>query len=84
MNLTEIIKQKTLSLIGLMLITIPLMACYPILRLFGFSDRISTIATVFLSGGGYILLVTRIEPFLRKILPFMQPKAQHKFKKKCQ
>ena len=84
MNLTEMIKQKTLRLIGLVLITIPLMACYPTLRLLGFSGGISTIATVLLSGIAYILLVTCIEPFLRKILPFMQPKPQHKFKEKRQ
>lgn len=76
MNLTEVIKQKTLRLIGLVLITIPLMACYPTLCLLGFSGRISTIATVLLSGAAYILLVTRIEPLLRRMLPFIRPKAR--------
>lgn len=76
MNMIEIIKQKTLRLIGLVLITIPLMACYPILLYLGLSQRISTIATVLLSGAAYILLVTHIEPVLRRILPFMRLKVR--------
>ena len=69
-------KEKTLGLIGLVLITIPLMACYPILLYLGLSQRISTIITVLLSGAAYILLVTRIEPVLRRMLPFMHSKAR--------
>ena len=64
MNMIELVKEKTLRLIGLVLITIPLMACYPILLYLGLSQRISTIVTVPLSGAAYILLVTCIEPFL--------------------
>ena len=79
MNMIEIIKEKTLWLIGAVLITIPLIACYPILRLLGFSAKIGTIVTVCLSIIAYILLVIRIEPFLRKTLPFIQTKAQDEF-----
>ena len=79
MNMIELIKEKTLWLIGAVLITIPLIACYPILRLLGFSAKIGTIVTVCLSIIVYILLVIRIEPFLRKILPFIQTKAQDEF-----
>ena len=75
----ELVKEKTLRLIDLVLITIPLMACYPILLYLGLSQRISIIATVLLSGVAYILLVTRIEPFLREILPFIQTRAQDEF-----
>lgn len=79
MNIIELIKEKTLWLIGAVLITIPLMACYPILLYLGLSQRISTIATVLLSGIAYILLVTRIEPVLRRVLPFIRTKAQDEF-----
>ena len=79
MNKIEIIKEKTLWLIGAVLITIPLIACYPILLYLGLSIKIATIATACLSGVVYILLVTRIEPFLRKILPFIQAKVPDKF-----
>lgn len=79
MNMIEIIKEKTLWLIGAVLITIPLIACYPILRYLGLSSKIATIVTVCLSGTAYILLVTRIIPFLRKSLPFMSPKTQYTF-----
>ena len=79
MNMIELIKEKTLWLIGAVLITIPLIACYPILRLLGFSAKIGTIVTVCLSIIVYILLVIRIEPFLRKILPFIQAKAPDQF-----
>lgn len=71
-----LIKEKTLRLIGLVLITIPLMTCYSILLYLGLSQRISTIATVLLSGAAYILLITCIEPFLRRMLPFIRPKAR--------
>ena len=70
MNMRETIKEKTLRLIGLILITIPLMTCYPILLHLGVSIEIATIATACLSGIAYILLVIRIEPRLRQILPF--------------
>ena len=76
MNMIELVKEKTLRLIGLVLITIPLMACYPILLYLGLSQRISTIVTVPLSGAAYILLVTCIEPFLRRMLPFVRSKAR--------
>lgn len=76
MNVVKLIKEKTLRLTGLVLITIPLVACYPMLLYLGLSQRISTIAMVLLSGTAYILLVTRIEPFLRQILPFTRPKAR--------
>lgn len=79
MNMIELIKEKTLWLIGAVLITIPLIACYPILRLLGFSAKIGTILTVCLSIIAYISLVIRIEPFLRKTLPFIQTKAQDEF-----
>ena len=79
MNMIEIIKEKTLWLIGAVLITVPLIACYPILRLLGFSAKIGTVVTVCLSIIAYIFLVIRIEPFLRKTLPFIQTKAQDEF-----
>ena len=79
MNLIELIKEKTLWLIGAVLITIPLLVCYPLLRIFGLSEGAASIAMVCLSGVAYILLVTRIEPFLYRALPFIAPKAQHKF-----
>ena len=79
MNMMEIIKEKALRLIGLVLITIPLMVCYPILMYLGLSTKIATIAIVCLSGIAYILLIIRIEPFLRKILPFIQTRAQAEF-----
>ena len=60
-----------------LLITIPLMACYPILLYLGLSQRISTIITMLLSGAAYILLVTHIEPALRRTLPFTRPKARN-------
>lgn len=76
MNMIETIKQKTLRLISLVLITIPLMACYPILLYLGLSIKIATITTTCLSGIAYILLLTRIEPVLHRILPFMRPKSR--------
>ncbi len=76
MNLTEMIKEKTVWLTGAVLITIPLMACYPILRTLGISEKGGEIATVCLSGIVYILLVTRVEPFLRRMLPFIRSKAR--------
>ena len=59
MNMIELIKEKTLWLIGAVLITIPLIACYPILRLLGFSAKIGTVVTVCLSIIAYIFLVIR-------------------------
>lgn len=79
MNIMETIKENTCWLIGAILITIPLMACYPILLYLGLSIKIATIATVCLSIIAYILLVTRIEPFLGKMLPFLGPKTQTEF-----
>lgn len=79
MNMMETIKEKTLRLIGLVLITIPLMACYPILLYLGLSTKIAIIAIVCLSGIAYILLIIRIEPFLRRILPFIQSKPPCEF-----
>ena len=79
MNIRETIKEKTLRLIGLILITIPLLVCYPTLLHFGFSVKIATIATVCLSIIAYILLVTRIEPLLGRMLPFLNPKTQTEF-----
>ena len=76
MNMIELVKEKTLRLIGLVLITIPLMACYPMLLYLGLSQRISTIAVVLLSGAAYILLITRIEPVLRRMLSFIHSKAR--------
>lgn len=79
MNIIELIKEKTLWLIGAVLITIPLLVCYPILRLLGLPERVASIATVCLTGVAYILLVTCIKPFLRKILPFIRSKAPDEF-----
>ena len=79
MNMREAIKEKTLRLIGLILITIPLMTCYPILLHLGLSIKISTIATVCLSCIAYILLVIRIEPLLRQILPFIRARTPNEF-----
>ena len=84
MNIIETLKQQTLRLIGLLLITISLMACYPILLHLGLSIKIAVIFTVCLSGIAYVLLVTHIEPFLCRTLPFMQSKAQNEFKEKRQ
>ena len=75
MNVIELIKEKTGWLIGAVLISIPLIACYPILKFLGLSSKIATIATACLSCIAYILLVTYIQPFLRKILPFIRSKA---------
>ena len=79
MNIRGTIKEKTLRLIGLILITIPLMACYPILLYLGLSIKIATIATACLSGIAYIFLVIRIEPLLRQILPFIRAKTPDEF-----
>ena len=49
------------------------------MRLLGLSVNIATIATACLSGIGYILLVTHIEPFLRRVLPFTRTKMPDKF-----
>ena len=73
------IKQKTLRLLGLVLIAVPLIACYTILRIFNLSANITAIITVCLSGIVYLLLVTRIEPFLGRMLPFLGPKTQTGF-----
>jgi hypothetical protein len=69
MKLTEMIKQSCIRLVGLILITIPLMACYPIMFFLGFSDRISTISTVCLSIVAYFLMIRHVEPFLCRVLP---------------
>ena len=79
MNMRETIKEKTLRLIGLILITIPLMTCYPILLHLGLSIKIAAIATVCLSGIAYIFLVIRIEPLLCQILPFIRAKTSVEF-----
>ena len=79
MNVIELIKEKTLWLIGAVLITIPLLACYPILRLLDLPERVASIATICLTSVAYILLVTCIKPFLRKILPFIRSKASDGF-----
>ena len=79
MNLKKMIKQKTLRLIGLVLIAVPLITCYTILRILNLSANITAIITVCLSGIIYLLLVTCIEPFLRKMLPFLDPKIQPNF-----
>ena len=79
MNIRETIKEKTLRLIGLILIVIPLMACYPLLFYIELSVKIATIATVCLSFIAYILLVTRIEPLLGRMLPFLSPITQTEF-----
>ena len=39
MNMMEIIREKTLWLIGAVSITIPLLACYPILKSLGLSSK---------------------------------------------
>lgn len=79
MNLMEILKQKTLRLMGLLLCIIPVTVCYTVLRLLGCSATVATLATVLFSGVAYILLLTRVEPFLRDILPFFQPKPRNGF-----
>ena len=79
MNMMEIIREKTLWLIGAVSITIPLLACYPILKALGLSSKIATIATACVSGIAYILLVTYIQPFLGKILPFIRAKTPDEF-----
>lgn len=79
MNIRETVKEKTLRLIGLILITIPLLACYPMLLHLGLSIKIATILTICLSIIAYILLVTHIEPFLGRILPFLSPKTVTQF-----
>lgn len=79
MNIIKTIKENTCWLIGAVLITIPLMVCYPVLLYLGLSIKIATIATVCLSIIAYILLVTRIEPLLGRMLPFLNPKTQTEF-----
>ncbi len=79
MKMIETIKENTLWLIGAVLITIPLIVCYPILLYIGLSVKIATIVTVCLSIITYILLVTRIEPFLGRMFPFLGPKTQEEF-----
>ena len=76
MKMIETIKENTLWLIGAVIITIPLIVCYPILLYIGLSVKIATIITVCLSIIAYILLVTRIEPLLGRILPFLSLKTQ--------
>lgn len=73
------IKQKTLRLIGLVLIAVPLIACYTGLRILNLSANITAIVTVCLSGIIYLLLVTRLEPLLGRMLPFLSPKTQTEF-----
>ena len=68
------LKQKTLLLIGLVLIAVPLIGCYTGLRILNLSANITAIFTVCLSGIIYLLLVTRIEPLLGRMLPFLNPK----------
>ncbi len=75
MDLIKMIKQKTLRLIGLVLIAVSLIACYTILRILNLSANITAIITVCLSGVAYLLLVTRIEPFLCRVLPFLESKT---------
>ncbi len=79
MNWTEMIKQKTLRLIGLLAIAIPLIGFYTILRFLDLSSSIVSIVTVCLSGVAYILLVTRLEPLLRQASLFVRPKTENKF-----
>ena len=79
MNIKETIKEKTLRLIGLVLITIPLIASYTTLRLFDLSARIATIATVCLSGIAYFILVIYFEPFLRRMLSLTPSETQSQF-----
>ena len=75
MKVIETIKENTLWLIGAVLITIPLIACYPILLYIGLSVKVATIATVCLSIIAYILSVTLIEPFLGRMVPFLSSKV---------
>lgn len=75
----EILKQKTLRLMGLLLCIIPVTACYTVLRLLGCVATIATLATVLFSGVAYFWLLTRIEAFLRNILPFFRPKRRTGF-----
>ena len=79
MKVIETIKENTLWLIGAVLITIPLIACYPILLYFGLSVKVATITTVCLSIIAYILSVTFIEPFLGRMFPFLSPKSPEGF-----
>ena len=79
MNIIKTIKENTCWLIGAVLITIPLLVCYPTLLYLGFSVKIATIAMICLSIIAYILLVTRIEPLLGRMLPFLNPKTQTEF-----
>ena len=68
MTIIEMIKHSCIRLIGLVLIAIPLMMCYPILFLLGFSERVSTITTAILSVFAYVLLIRYFEPILRRTL----------------
>ncbi len=76
MKVIETIKENTLWLIGAVLITIPLIACYPILLYIGLSVKVATITTVCLSIIAYILSVTLIEPFLCRMFPFLSPQSE--------
>ncbi len=79
MKMIETIKENTLWLIGAVLITIPLIGCYPILLYIGLSVEIATIVMVCLSIMTYILLITRIEPLLGRMLPFLSSTTQKEF-----
>ena len=79
MNMIETLKQETLRFIALLLCLIPVTACYTVLRLLGCSATVATLATVLFSGVAYVLLLTRIEAFLRDILPFFRPKPLNGF-----
>ena len=79
MNMIETLKQETLRFMALLLCLISATACYTVLRLLGGSATVATLATVLFSGVAYVLLLTRIEAFLRNILPFFQPKPRNGF-----
>ena len=64
--ITEMLKRICIRLMSLVLIAIPLFACYPLLILLGFSERISTVTTIVLSVVAYFSMIRWVEPFLRR------------------
>ena len=68
MKITDMIKHSLVRLVGLVLITIPLIACYPIMVFLGLPTPSSAIATACLTAVAYFWLIRRVEPILRRVL----------------
>ena len=68
MKIMDMIKHNLVRLVGLILITIPLLACYPIMVVLGLPTPISVIATACLTVIAYFGMICRVEPVLRRVL----------------